>query len=162
MPIANEICNTFKTGLATALHNFTVSTGNDFRLGLIRGGHTGTYGQASTNYSQITANSDEATVTNGTGYTAGGQTLTNITPVINTNKALVDFNHPTGVVWTITETTPPASLSVDGCFIQNFTASGAMVSIFTLAAQLNPTGPGATLTINMPAVGQATSLIRLA
>lgn len=160
MAIANEICNSFKTGLATAVHNFTLTTGHVFKLGLIKGGHIGTFGKATTNYSNIGA--DEASVTNGTGYTAGGQTLTNITPVINTDKALIDFNHPTGVVWTIAETTPPASMSVDGCFIQNASAAGAMMAIFTLAAQLNPTGPGATLTISLPAVGPTTSLIRLA
>ena len=41
------------------------------KVALIKSSHSGTYGAATTNYSDVTGVTDEVT---GTGYTAGGQT----------------------------------------------------------------------------------------
>jgi hypothetical protein len=48
-----------------------------FKMALVKATPTGTYGAATTNYSNLTGNSDEVS---GTGYTAGGTTLTNVAP----------------------------------------------------------------------------------
>ena len=76
MAISQAMCTSFKVELLTGTHNFT--NGADvFKLALFRNtaAIVGTFGAATTNYSQMGA--DEVT---GTGYTAGGFTLTNVTP----------------------------------------------------------------------------------
>lgn len=60
----------FKVELATKLHDFTITTGNDYKVALGIPSPTGTYGAATTNYSNLTGNSDE--VASGGGYTTGG------------------------------------------------------------------------------------------
>ena len=67
----NFMCTSFKQELLTATHNFTNSTGNTFKLALY------------TNSASFTASTTAYTATNevsGTGYSAGGGTLTNVTP----------------------------------------------------------------------------------
>ena len=49
---------------------------------------SGTYGAATTNYSDVTGNSDEAS---GTKYTAGGQNLDGDTIAVSGKTANVDF-----------------------------------------------------------------------
>jgi len=81
----------FKVEILKAVHNFTASTGNTFKiaLGKATASITGTYGAATTNYSNLTGNSDE--LPNGSGYTTGGNTLTSVTPVADGTTAICDF-----------------------------------------------------------------------
>lgn len=97
----------FKVEILTATHDFTASTGDTFKLALIKAGHAGTYGAASTNYSDITGNGDEAS---GTGYTTGGATLTSVTPVLDGTVAVCDF---ADVTWS------GASFSARGAMVYN-------------------------------------------
>src|SRR6185312_11839580 len=102
----------FKGELPQALHNFTASTGNTFKMALIKVGPAGTYGAASTNYSNITGNSDEVS---GTGYSAGGTALTNVTPTTSGTTAYTTFSpNPS---WT------SATFSTTACMIYNSTNS---------------------------------------
>lgn len=57
----------FKVEILRAVHNFTASTGNTFKiaLGKATASITGTYGAATTNYSDLTGNSDELANGNG-------------------------------------------------------------------------------------------------
>jgi hypothetical protein len=67
----NFMCTSFKQELLQAQHNFTASTGDTFKLAMY------------TNSASFTAATTDYTTSNevsGTGYTAGGGTLTNITP----------------------------------------------------------------------------------
>ena len=76
MAITSAICSTFKKELMTATHNFTTTSGNTFKVALIKANasQTGTYNAGTTSYTTITGNSDE--LANGNGYTTGGNTLT--------------------------------------------------------------------------------------
>lgn len=85
----------------------TVS-GDIYKIALIKQGMAGTYGTASVNYTDVTGNTDEAS---GTGYTAGGQTLTNVTAVTTGVVAYVDFTPDPS--WT------SATFSTAGCMIYN-------------------------------------------
>ena len=71
MAITQAMCTSFKSELLTATHNFTASTGHTFKLALFTS--SANLGAGTTAY----ATSNEVS---GTGYSAGGNTLTNVTP----------------------------------------------------------------------------------
>jgi len=158
MAITTALANSFKAETLQALHNFTAGTGNQFRVALIRAGHTGTYGAASTNYSNITGNSDESTVGGGgSGYTAGGLNLTSSTPVLDSSTAICDF---VDSQWTLSGAS--ATLSADGCMIYNSTNGNRAASLHEFSGAPSASGAGATFTITWPAPAAATAVIRLA
>ena len=81
----------FKVEILKAVHNFTASTGNTFKiaLGKATASLTGTYDASTTSYNNLTSNSDE--VPNGSGYTTGGNTLTSVTPVADGTTAVCEI-----------------------------------------------------------------------
>jgi hypothetical protein len=79
MAISQAMCTSFKEELMTATHDFTASTGNTFKLALYTS--SATLGASTTAYSAT----NEAS---GTGYSAGGGTLTNVTPTTSGTTAL--------------------------------------------------------------------------
>ena len=78
----NYMCTSFKTELMTATHNFTNSTGNTFKLALYD--NSASFTAATTAYTT----SNEIS---GSGYSAGGGTLTNVTPTSSSTTAFTDF-----------------------------------------------------------------------
>lgn len=96
---------------ATATNTGTTLTitGDIFKTALVKASPTGTYDATTTNYSNLTGNSDEVS---GTGYTAGGQALTNnITPATSGTTAFWSWtNNPS---WT------SATFSAIGMIIYN-------------------------------------------
>ena len=102
----NFMCTSFKQELLTGTHNFTNSSGNTFRLALY------------TNSASFTAATTAYTTGNevsGTGYTAKGAALTNVTPTTSSTTALTDFADVTFGSSTIT---------ARGALIFNDSASG--------------------------------------
>ena len=91
MAITSAIANSFKQEILVGTHNFTASSGNTFKIALIKANasQSGTYNAGTTNYSVVTGNSDE--LANGSGYTTGGNTLVSVTPVLDSNTAVCDF-----------------------------------------------------------------------
>ena len=85
--ITTAMCNSFKQELLGGVDDLDTHT---LKIALIKPSPTSNFNKATTNYSDLTANSDEAT---GTNYTAGGQALDS--PVISipsgTDTAIVDF-----------------------------------------------------------------------
>jgi hypothetical protein len=79
MAISQAMCTSFKKELMTATHDFTASTGNTFKLALYTS--SATLGASTTAYSATNE-------TSGTGYSAGGGTLTNVTPTTSGTTAL--------------------------------------------------------------------------
>ena len=91
--IATAMPTSFKVELLKGLHD--LQNGADtLKIALLKSqaAGSGTYGAASTNYTNITGNSDEAS---GSGYSAGGNTLTNVTPVADSTTAICDFSDTT-------------------------------------------------------------------
>ena len=84
MTITSAICNSFKTQILTAVHNFT-NGANTFRLALYTS--SATLNKSTTTY--ITANE----VANGNGYTTKGAALTNVTPALSGDTACCDFGN---------------------------------------------------------------------
>jgi hypothetical protein len=142
----------FKLELATATHNFTITTGNDFKCALVKTSPTGTYGAATTNYSNLTGNSDE--VANGSGYTTGGFDFTaanNITPQTSGTTAYWQWNvNPS---WT------SASFSTIGCIIYNASASNKAVYVGDFGG--TQTVSSGTLTLVQPTNDSTHALLRI-
>jgi len=142
-------CTSAKSELAQALHNFTASTGNTFKMALIKVGPAGTYGAASTNYSNITGNSDEVS---GTGYSAGGTTLTNVTPTTSGTTAYWTFSpNPS---WT------SATFSTTACMIYNSSSSNR--SVYTGDFGGTQTVTAGTFTVVMPTADASNAILRIA
>lgn len=150
MAITTAMTNSYKVELMKGLHDHTITTGSVFKLALIKSSMTGTYGTTTTNYSDVTGYSDEAT---GTGYTAGGVTLANITPLNTTTTAYTSFSDPTA--WTIT-----GSLSADGCIIYNSSNSNSAVSVHNFGS--TKTATDGDFTITFPTNNSTTAILRLA
>lgn len=143
------MATSFKGELPQGLHNFTASTGNTFKMALIKVGPAGTYGAASTNYSNITGNTDEVT---GTGYTVTGTTLTNVTPTTSGTTALWTFSPNPN--WTT------ATFSTTACMIYNSTNSGRAVSTYDFGGTQTVTG--GTFTVVMPVADASNAVLRIA
>lgn len=139
----NYMPTSFKAEVLRAVHNFTASTGNVFKLALY------------TNTASFTAATTAYTATNevtGTGYTAGGGTLTNITPVTDGTAGVVDFADLTFTSATIT---------ARGGMIYNNTAAGTP-SCAILDFGEDKVASGGDFAIIFPAATAAAAIIRFA
>ena len=85
MTISSAICNSFKQELLVGTHNFTASSGNTFKIALYQS--DASLGAGTTAYST----SEEITNTSGSAYTAGGKTITSVTPALDGSTACCDF-----------------------------------------------------------------------
>ena len=109
MAITSAICNSFKVEILTGVHNFTASTGDTFNLALYTS--SATLDKDTTVYSST----NEITNTSGSAYSAKGNALTSVTPVLSTDTAVCDFANTS---WS------SASFTARGCLIFNDTAAG--------------------------------------
>lgn len=148
MAITTAMSTSFKSEVMQALHNFLLTGGNAYKLALIKPAMAGTYGAASTNYSNITGNTDEAS---GTGYTAGGNTLTRIDPTTSGTTAFTDFADTS---WT------SATFSADGCMIYNSTNGNRSVGVWDFGGTKSVTN--GTFTIQFPTPDATNAIIRFA
>lgn len=131
----------------------TITTvGDIFKMALFKVGVAGTYSAASTNYTDMTGNSDE---TSGTGYTAAGTALTNVDPVASSPSAYTTFSpNPS---WT------SASFSTIGCMIYNTTRNGPIatrgVSVHDFGGTQTVTS--GTFTAVMPTAAVGTAVLQI-
>lgn len=148
--VTTAMPTSFKVELLKGLHDFTLSTGDVFKIALLKSAAagSGTYGAASTNYSNITGNSDE---TSGTGYSAGGNTLTNVTPTADSTTAITDFADST---WN------SASFTSCGAMIYNTSNSNSACAVLSFGG--DQTVSSGQFQIQFPAAAAATAIIRVA
>jgi hypothetical protein len=146
MAITSAICNSFKTEILTAVHNFTATTGNTFNLALYTS--SATINKSTTAYSAT----NEITNTSGTAYTAKGNALTSVTPVLSSDTAVCDFSDTS---WT------SASFTANGCLIFNDTATGDP-SCCAIAFGGDKTVSSGTFTIQFPTPDASDAIIRIA
>ena len=149
MAITTAMATSFKKELMTGTHNFAASGGNAFKLALIKHTPTGTYDATSTNYSNITGNTDEVS---GTGYTAGGTALTNVDPSTSGTTALTNFSGT--IQWT------GATIDADGMMIYNSTNSNKAVGVFDFGGEQKSTA--GTFTVQMPTADATHAIVRVA
>ena len=130
-----------KVELLIGTHNFTASTGDTFKIALYTS--SATYGAATTAYSATNEIS-------GTGYTAGGATLTSITPTTSSTAGVCDFND---ISWT------SASFTANGAIIYNSSKSNKAVAILAFGA--DQTVSSGTFTIVFPTPDSSNAIIRI-
>lgn len=151
MAFTTAMPTSFKVEILKAVHNFTASTGNTFKiaLGKATASVIGSYGAATTNYSDLTGDSDE--LANGSGYTTGGNTLTSVTPVADGTTAVCDFDNTT---WSA------ATFTTSGAIIYNSSASNAAVAVLSFGGDQQVSS--GDFTIQFPAAAASTAIIRIA
>jgi hypothetical protein len=143
MAISQAMCTSFKSELLTAEHNFTNSTGDTFRIAL--------YTSSATLDATTTAYSATNEVS-GTGYTAAGEALTNVTPTTSGTTAYTDF---ADVTWS------SATITANGALIYNDDhASDAAVCVLAFGG--DKTSTNGDFTIQFPTADASNAIIRIA
>ena len=147
MAITSAICNSFKQEILVGTHNFTVlaSGGNAFKLALYTS--SASLGAGTTAYST----SNEITNSSGTAYTAGGATLTSVTPALDSSTAVCDFADVSF---------SSASFTANGCLIYNDTQADKAVAVVAFGSDKTVTS--GTFTIQFPTADASNAIIRLA
>jgi len=139
----NYMCTSFKKELMTATHNFT-NGANTFKLALYT--NSASFNAATTAY---TASNE---VSNSGTYTAGGGTLTNVTPTTSGTTALTDFAD-------ITFTS--ATITARGALIYNDTAAGDP-SVIVLDFGSDKSSTSGDFQIVFPTADASNAIIRIA
>ena len=145
LSIDQAVCNSFKSQLLDANHDFTATTGNVFKLALYQS--NAVLNATTTVYTST----NEVTGTGGT-YSAGGGVLTGQTVSLDGSVGIVDFADLsfTGV-----------TLSALGAVIYNTSfGSNAAVSVLDFGAV--KTATSGTFTILFPAFTSAAAILRIA
>lgn len=142
MAISQALATSFKQQLMTGTHNFTNSTGNTFKIALYTS--SATIGASTSTYSST----NEVT---GTGYTAGGGTLTNVTPTSSGTTAYTDFADYTWSTSTIT---------ARGAMIYNSTNGNSTVAVLDFTTDRSSSS--GDFTIVFPTPDASNAIIRIA
>jgi hypothetical protein len=145
MAITTAMCTSFKSELLGGIHDLDTHT---LKLALIKASPSGTYGAATTNYSDVTGNSDEAS---GTNYSAGGQNLDGAAITVSGTTAIVDFTD---------EVFASATISADGCIIYNSSASNKAICVIDFGG--TKTSTNGDFTIQFPTADASNAIIRIA
>jgi hypothetical protein len=139
----NFMCTSFKQELLEGVHNFKLSGGSTFKLAMYD------------NNASFTAATTAYTATNevsGTGYSAGGGTLTRIDPTTSGTTAFTDFADLTFSTATVT---------ARGALIYNDTAAGDP-SVVVLDFGSDKTSTAGDFTIVFPTADSSNAIIRIA
>jgi len=147
MAITQAMCTSFKQELLQGKHDFTASTGHTFKLALYTS--SATLGASTTDYSATNEVS-------GTGYTATGSALTNVTPTTSGTTAFTDFSDLTFSSSTIT---------ANGALIYNTTTGGGSSTtdaVCVLAFGGDKSSTNGDFTIQFPTADASNAIIRIA
>jgi len=140
--ITQSMCTSFKVELLQGVHNFTNGAGDVFKIALYTS--AATLSAATTAYSATNE-------TSGPGYTAGGATLTSVTPTSSGTTAFVDF---ADAVW------PNASITARGALIYNSSKANRAVAVLDFGA--DKTSTTGDFTVVMPTADASHAIVRIA
>ena len=141
MAIYQTMCTSFKAEVARALHNFTASTGDVFKIALY---------VASATIDASTTAYTSAGESSGTNYTAGGVSLTNITPTTSGTTGYWSFDNVTF---------SNVSLSCAGALIYNSTNQNRAVCVLSFGNTIVKSA--SDLIITFPAPGATDAVLRI-
>ena len=138
----NAIANSFKGQILRAIHDFTVSTGNTFKLAMYQ--TDATLGASTTSFTT----SQEVS---SSGYTSGGKALVNSGVLVTGAVAFTNFSNVsfTGV-----------TLTARGALIYNDTAAGDP-AVCVLDFGGDKTATAGTFTVQFPAFQTDSAIIRI-
>jgi len=139
----NFMCTSFKKELMEAKHNFLLSGGDTFKLAMYD--NNASFDASTTAYTAT----DEVS---GTGYSAGGGTLTRIDPSSSGTTAFTSFSDLTFSTATVT---------ARGALIYNDTAAGDP-TVIVLDFGADKTSTAGDFTIQFPTADSSTAIIRIA
>jgi hypothetical protein len=142
MAISQSLATSFKQELLQGIHDFTASTGDTFKIALY------------TSSASLDATTTAYTSSNevvGVGYTAGGNTLTNITPTTSGTTAFTDFADTT---WN------SATITARGALIYNSSESNKAVAILDFGS--DKTSTNGDFSVIFPTADATDAIIRLA
>lgn len=148
MAITQTMCTSFKVDILNGIHAFgtTVARGSTtadtFKIALYTS--SATLDATTTAYSATNE-------TSGTGYTAGGNTLTAVAPTSSGTTAFTDFNDTS---WTT------ATITARGALIYNDTQSDKAVAVLDFGS--DKSSSSGTFTIQFPTADASNAIIRIA
>ena len=147
MAITSALCTSFKKELLERKHDFNTTSGHTFKIALF------------TSAASLDATTTNYTTSNevvGTGYTAGGATLTNIDPTSSGTTAFVDFSD-------VTLTT--ATITAAGALIYNTTTdggTGTTNAVAVISFGGDKTSTNGDFVVQFPAADASNAIIRIA
>lgn len=156
MAITQAVCTSFKQELLQGIHNFTngsgggtsttTGSGNAFKIALYTS--SASLGASTTAYS----GTNEAS---GTGYSSGGNALTNVTPTTSSTTALTDF---VDVTWS------SSSITARGAVIYNSSTTGGSANraVLVLNFGSDKSSSSGDFTITFPTADSSSAIIRIA
>lgn len=140
--ISTAITTQFKKDLLKGLHDFSNPGGHVFKIAL--------YDSSAVLGAQTTVYSAANEIT-GSGYTAGGATLTNVEP---SSEGTVGFTSFADIEWLA------ATFTANGALIYNTNASNAAVAV--LAFGSDKSVDSGTFKITFPTANSTSAIIRVA
>ena len=148
MAITQAMCTSFKVELLNGIHAFGTT--------VARGGTTADsmYIALYTSSATLDATTTAYSATNevsGTGYSAGGNSLTAVAPTSSGTTAFTDFNDTT---WST------ATITARGALIYNSTQSNKAVAVLDFGA--DKTSTAGDFTIVFPTADSSNAIIRIA
>lgn len=147
MAITTAMCTSFKKELLERKHDFNATSGHVFKIALY------------TSAASLDATTTNYTTSNevvGTGYPAGGNTLTSIDPTTTGTTAFVDFADTT---W------GSATITAAGAIIYNTTAdggAGTTNAVAVLSFGGDKTSTNGDFIVQFPAADSTNAIIRIA
>ena len=146
MPITQAMCTSFKDQILEAVHDFRSSGGDTFKIAL--------YSSAATLDATTTAYTSSNEVANSGTYSAGGGTLTNVSPTTSGTTAFTDFDD-------ISFTS--ATINARGALIYNTTPTHTYTnpSVAVLDFGGDKISTSGTFTIQFPAADASNAIIRI-
>ena len=164
MAIASEICNSFKEELLQGGHNLNASgstpAGNTIMCALYSS-NSAVLSKSTTQWTVASTPSADPTstyevTTTSSGYSSGGNTLTNIDVTLDSDTAICDFANSS---WTSATFTARGLLLYNTTVITGFTTNRSILAINFGGDKTVTSG---TFTIEFPAAGASTAIIQLA
>ena len=142
--ITTAMCNSFKQELLGGVHDLDT---HSLKIALIKPSPTGNFNKATTNYSELTSSSDEAT---GTNYSAGGQVLDSPVISLSGDTALVDFAD---------EVFSNLTITAAGALLYNSSASNKAIAVFSFGSNVASTA--GDFTVIFPTADASNAVIRI-
>ena len=143
MAITQAVCTSFKQEILVEGHDFTATTGDTFKIAL--------YTSSASLDATTTAYSSTNEVSASGTYTAGGGSLTAVTPTTSGTTTLCDFADASFTSATIT---------ARGALIYNSSNSNKAVCVLNFGG--DKTSTSGTFTVQFPTADASNAILRLA